>query len=43
MARTHRFQSPFEHWLSGLASEVVVFYVFIAVVAGLAALIAWAF
>jgi hypothetical protein len=39
--KTHRFQSPFEHWVSGLAAEIVAFAAFLAVLAGLIAALAW--
>lgn len=31
MPKTHRFQSPFEHWASGLSSELLAFSVYLAV------------
>jgi len=41
--RTHRFQSPFEHWRSGLAAEIAVFAAFFLVLAGMTLLLARVF
>lgn len=40
--RVHRLQSPFENWLSGLAFELLAFAVFLAALAVLVYLVAWA-
>ncbi len=39
MPKTHRFQSPFEHWLAGLAIEAAAFLAFIALIAAFTAAI----
>lgn len=37
MPKTHRFQSPFEHWLAGLAVEIAAFLGFIVLIAAMTA------
>lgn len=39
--RTHRLQSPFEHWRTGLLAELASFALFLGAVFTLSALIAW--
>ncbi len=39
--RVHRFQSPFEHWVLGLLSELATFAIYLVVLGALCALIAW--
>jgi hypothetical protein len=40
--QVHRFQSPFKHWVSGLAVELAVFAVFVATLMAVTLFIAWA-
>lgn len=35
MANIHRLSSPFEHWISGLLVELLIFSGYIAVVGGI--------
>jgi hypothetical protein len=39
--QVHRFQSPFKHWLSGLAVEMAVFGAYLAIVAALVAVLVY--
>ncbi len=39
--RTHRLQSPFQHWRAGLLAELLLFALFLASMFVFSALIAW--
>ncbi|MDP2233915.1 MAG: hypothetical protein Q8K89_09780 [Actinomycetota bacterium] len=39
--RVHRFQSPFEHWVSGLLVEIAVFCGYLLVLAALVLVTTW--
>jgi len=40
--KVHRFQSPYKHWRSGLATELAAFALYLIAVAGVAMLLTWA-
>lgn len=39
--RVHRFQSPFEHWISGLLVEIAIFAGYLVVLAVLVLVTTW--